>query len=161
VQGFESYRTVSQINYRDVGPDHLAPLPVTNPNSVWTSKLYGTFVPTPIENEDVQFRRLTPHVGDNTIVNDIVNIPGLSIVGRFDPGKLPGFSALSRVPLEARRAAVCRPRSAYRVTDARQAARRAEARRPYLRRIGDGASRRVPALVFCSPGSLPSLCLEG
>ncbi len=112
VQGFESYRTVSQISYRNVGPDHVAPLPVTNPNSVWVSKLYGTYVPTPIENEDVQFRRLTPHVGDNNIVNDIVNIPGLSIVGRFDPGKLPGFSALSRVPLETYRPPLVQPADA-------------------------------------------------
>ncbi len=77
----------------------LRPLPVRNPSSVYRN-LYGESRAA-WDNEDVQFRRLTPYYGNNSFVGGVLGTPFLRVVGRFDPAKLPGFSALSRVPLES------------------------------------------------------------
>lgn len=106
-----SYWTASPTAYRQVGPQRLAPTPVDNPLSVWQADAIPGGVVTyqaqvPKANADVQFRRLHPRIG--SVYTDPHEVPGaevlktpkMQIVGRYDPQSLPGFSPLSRVPLE-------------------------------------------------------------
>lgn len=101
ISGFWS---TSPVVYKTVGKDHLQPTPTTNPISVWTNKLQGPanggYYQAPPDNRDTQFRRLKEAVGNNLTPGGVLNTPALKVVGRFDPNKLPGFSPLSRVPLE-------------------------------------------------------------
>ncbi|MDQ5820928.1 MAG: ABC transporter permease, partial [Actinomycetota bacterium] len=80
----------------------LRPLTVRNPIGIWKSSYYQNgFLPAPPDNQDRQFRRLRGYSASNLIGrNGVVRTPHFRIVGRYDPGKLPGFSALSKVPLE-------------------------------------------------------------
>ncbi len=69
---------------------------------VWTDPAGGVgdgdWAQVPTDNRDVQFRRLTPHPN---VPNQLqVGSGELRLVGRFDPGLLPGFDPLNRVPLE-------------------------------------------------------------
>jgi putative ABC transport system permease protein len=88
--------------YQVLGRDRLAvtPQPPTNPNIGWENAFFSPYFAPP-GNEDVQLRPLVQWFGSNNInragVGDAVS---LSVVGRFDPNRLPGFSALSKVPLE-------------------------------------------------------------
>jgi putative ABC transport system permease protein len=109
---FESYRTVSPVEYRELRRDRLEPVPTTNPKSVWKSELYGTYLNAPTENSDVQFRKLTSRAGDTSLVGGVINLPGVKAVGEFDPTKLPGFSPLSKVPLETYYPPVAEPADA-------------------------------------------------
>lgn len=109
---FESYRTVSPVDYRELGRDRLEPVPTTNPKSVWKSVLYGTYLNAPIENSDVQFRKLAARAGDTSLVDGILDLPGVKAVGEFDATKLPGFSPLSKVPLETYYPPVAEPADA-------------------------------------------------
>ena len=99
-----SYWTTSGIRYGSPGMP-LRPLVTTNPISVWESPYYSGsggglgYWPAPAANEDVQFRRLISHPQDNRCFEDVCG-GGLKIVGKYDPAQLPGFSALSEVPLE-------------------------------------------------------------
>ena len=97
------YWTVSDVHYRKAPAGALRPASVTNPSSVYFSN-YGvngsSVAPLPLDNEDVQFRRLSERVANNDFIGGILNTPDLRVVGRFDPSKLPGFSPLSKVPLE-------------------------------------------------------------
>jgi putative ABC transport system permease protein len=93
--------------YRRLGPATLAPLPARNPPTTWTNTFTtdSSFFDQPSDNLDVQFRALSEAIGRNTGMGNggpysEARIPTLEPVGRFDPAKLPGFSALSRVPLE-------------------------------------------------------------
>lgn len=99
----DAYWTTSPVRYEAAGRDRLRAVPTRNPRRVWENGAYpenGGYFPAPYENRDVQFRRLEPHPGSNRIDQNIVRLPSIRVVGRFDPGKLPGFSALSQVPLE-------------------------------------------------------------
>ena len=93
--------------YRRLGPTTLAPLPVRNPPQTWTNTFTSdsSFFDQPTANLDVQFRGLSEAIGKNTGMGNggpysEARIPTLEPVGRFDPARLPGFSALSKVPLE-------------------------------------------------------------
>jgi putative ABC transport system permease protein len=100
---YDAYWSTSPVRYRVLERERLAALPTSNPVDVWTSPFYpefGGYFPAPVENRDIQFRRLRAHIGSNQIVDNLVNLPSLKVVGRFDPIRLPGFSPLSRVPLE-------------------------------------------------------------
>jgi hypothetical protein len=93
----DSYWAVSDVRYRR-RQGVLVPGTVSNPSAVYLST-FNTALPW--DNKDVQFRRLAPRQGDNTFTaGGILNRPFLRVVGRFDPTRLPGFSPLSRVPLE-------------------------------------------------------------
>jgi putative ABC transport system permease protein len=96
------YWNTSPVRYRETGRDRLTPLRTQNPVSVWRSAAWGGWWPAPPSNQDVQFRRLREHEGSNLFdrYTNIYNTPSFRIVGRYDPAKLPGFSPLSRVPLE-------------------------------------------------------------
>jgi hypothetical protein len=103
--GAGDYYQVSDVRYRKLGHDHLAPVEVRNPLSVWqepqNSQFAGGYLPTEIENEDVQFRHLVDHFESSVYLRNGVSAgPVLDIVGTYDPRKLPEFSPLSRVPLE-------------------------------------------------------------
>jgi putative ABC transport system permease protein len=88
------------VSYTSLGADKLAPKPVHNPGDVYFSATGGA--KTPWENKDVQFRTLVVHSGSNKVdQTNLYQTPSLNIVGRFDPTLLPGFSALSEVPLES------------------------------------------------------------
>jgi putative ABC transport system permease protein len=95
----QSYWTTGPTRYRRLGPETLAPLPVQNSQQIWRSQFSGWYTP-PRDNLDPQFRRLHERVASNAIVNGVARFHPLQIVGHFDPAKLPGFSALTRVPLE-------------------------------------------------------------
>ena len=103
----DAYWTASPTRYKKVRPGRLAPVPAPNPVSVWKSKYYaGTgFEAAPLDNADRSFRRLHEVLGNNkerpnVPVDKQDQFPVLKAVGEFDPTKLPGFSPLSRVPLE-------------------------------------------------------------
>jgi putative ABC transport system permease protein len=100
----ESYWTVSPVRYRKLGADRLKPIPTRNPISVYANKfmnfINGGYWDAPAEGEDLQFRRLFPHLGNNLFLGNVLALPNFQIVGRYDAAKLPGFSPLSKVPLE-------------------------------------------------------------
>ena len=104
-----TYWTTSPTRYRQLGPDHLRPQPVpVDPDALADPFLIIPFgggnhyYTAPRENEDLQFRQLRTVTGINSAVSATGRVPEVSvdIVGRYDPGRLPGFSPLSRVPLE-------------------------------------------------------------
>lgn len=100
----DSYWQDSPVRYHSLGPDHLEPRTVTNPYSIWTQD-HGAYqglgyFNAPPENQDVQFRRLLQVYRSPYIHEGVIQAPQLHIVGRYDPYRLPGFSPLSRVPLE-------------------------------------------------------------
>jgi hypothetical protein len=93
--------------YSRLGPTTLEPLPARNPQTTWVNTFTSEsgFFDQPTDNLDVQFRRLSETIGrDGGLGNggpySEARIPLLRTVGRFDPARLPGFSPLSRVPLE-------------------------------------------------------------
>ncbi len=104
-----SYWTTSPTRYLKTGPDQL--LPKTVPLDA--NALNDPFNPAtgfggdnhyyvaPRENEDLQFRTLNTVSGiDYSATQSRVPQVFVNVIGRYDPGKLPGFSPLSRVPLE-------------------------------------------------------------
>ncbi|MCP9487545.1 MAG: hypothetical protein MSC30_16995 [Gaiellaceae bacterium MAG52_C11] len=102
--GSNSYWRPSETQYhvlRRQGEIELVPVATTNPESIWANKFNPTgFTNAPSANQDVQFRQLRQFTGSNLILDGAVGTPSFEVVGRYDTGKLPGFSALSRVPLE-------------------------------------------------------------
>jgi putative ABC transport system permease protein len=101
-----NYWRAGTTRYRLLGPDRLGPLPVRNPLSIYKSTLaqvnFSGYLPSPQDNRDLQFRRLRNFVGDNFFdpQTNVLNTPRLRVVGRYEPRRLPGFSPLSKVPLE-------------------------------------------------------------
>jgi putative ABC transport system permease protein len=98
--GIASYWVSSSARYCLVGVNHVTPLTVKNPSTVWKSPNFqGGYFPAPPDNQDTQFRRIEGHPGSMTPRGPLS--AGIKLVGRFDPRRLPGFSALSAVPLES------------------------------------------------------------
>jgi ABC-type lipoprotein release transport system permease subunit len=94
----DAYWTVSPIRYRRDGAA-LAVQPVTrDPNHEFAggTQEYG-YTLVPPGNGDVQFRIATSHLYRRNAVN--AGFLSLQIAGRFDPGRLPSFDPLVRVPL--------------------------------------------------------------
>jgi ABC-type lipoprotein release transport system permease subunit len=105
----QNYWSSGATRYRRLGLRTLAPIPVTNPLSVWRSQYMSTgVVDAPIDAEMKAFRPLHPHLGagDRSVT---VQLASLRSVGSFDPTKLPGFSPLSRLPLETYNPPVAAP----------------------------------------------------
>lgn len=96
---YQNYWTTGPTRYRQLGPDRLAPTPVRNPLEVWRSQFSVWFNP-PRDNLDPQFRSLHERVESNAVVHGVAEFHPMEVVGEFDPAKLPGFSPLTRVPLE-------------------------------------------------------------
>jgi putative ABC transport system permease protein len=99
LSSYDTYWTSGPVRYRQLTRRRLSPIPVRNPKLVFQSGLYGGGW-APHELLDTQFRHLSAFHGSNHFVGRVYGTPQLKIVGRFDPGLLPGFSALSQVPLE-------------------------------------------------------------
>jgi putative ABC transport system permease protein len=97
-----SYWTSMNVRYGSLSQDTVRPLPTANPISIWQSPgQIGGYWAAPGSNRDVQFRRLSEHAGSNQFNGvGILNVPGLQVIGRYDPSELRGFSPLSQVPLE-------------------------------------------------------------
>src|ERR1039457_1380393 len=95
----DAYWTSGPTTYRPLSGGELVPFPVTNPNSVWTSSLFGQtgFEAAPIDSTDSGFRQLNEELRTTRSQKPFLT---LHAVREFDPSKLPGFSALSQVPLE-------------------------------------------------------------
>jgi putative ABC transport system permease protein len=99
--GLHSYWQDSPVRYQTLGPDHLEPVVVKNPYSIWQGPPGNGYLEAPPENQDTQFRRLRQAFGsESSNQSGIFGAPFLRVVGRYDPNMLPGFSPLSRVPLE-------------------------------------------------------------
>lgn len=96
---YSGYWQASSTRYQQVSPNRLRPLPVRNDSDLTFSTYYGAGW-APWENRDRQYRKLTYHRGSTTFTNNVLGLPALQVVGRFDPALLPGFSRLSQVPLE-------------------------------------------------------------
>ena len=101
---FSQYWSISSVGYRAAGRQQLRALDRINASSVWKSpnySFYGGYFPAPPGNEDLQFRELESHPSIPTERAQGGLTTSLRLVGRFDPEKLPGFSPLSKVPLES------------------------------------------------------------
>jgi putative ABC transport system permease protein len=94
-----AYWTTAQTRYRQLGPEHLRPIAVQNPESVWSSRFSNFYTP-PRDNLDPQYRKLHERVSSNLIVQNTAVFTPLQVVGEFDPEKLASFSPLTKVPLE-------------------------------------------------------------
>ena len=103
-QPAQIYWTSAPAQYRQVHPGLLAAVPTASPASIWSTQLYVPegFMLAPPGNQDTQYGRLVAHPGydGNLSQGGINHVAALDVQGRFDPGKLPGFDPLSRVPLE-------------------------------------------------------------
>ncbi len=104
-----SYWTTSPTRYLKIGPDQLLPRTVPldanalndpfNPATGFGGDSH--YYVASRENEDRQFRTLNTVSGiDYSATNSRVPQVFVNVVGRYDPGKLPGFSPLSKLPLE-------------------------------------------------------------
>jgi putative ABC transport system permease protein len=102
----DAYWTPGPTNYVQQSHGVLAAKPTNTPDSTWTS-VYGGVGGFQTVASTVQgqgFRQLVEHQaggdgGSGPSLDKIVR-PQLQVVGQFDPNKLPGFGALSSVPLE-------------------------------------------------------------
>ncbi|MEV6006141.1 FtsX-like permease family protein [Streptomyces sp. NPDC051976] len=109
----DEYWTTGPVRYTSSG-GVLHPV-VTPPQSkeTWRTRENRQFIQAvPEENKGTQFRTVTPHPGAvcvglrrDCVEQDSGRLPPplLSIVGRYDPDKLPGFSALNALPMETYR----------------------------------------------------------
>ncbi len=93
-----TYWRTSPTRYRAISEDRLEAVPTNSNENAFFGYLGLGWAP--IENDDVQYRVLTRVPTTSAANNGEVPYPLIHVIGRFDPTKLPGFSALSRVPLE-------------------------------------------------------------
>ncbi len=93
--------TGAGVSYRVNRGDGLEAVPTTNPTMIWKVPSYQGFFPAPPGSDDVQLRRLLVHASPYSGQEGSFFGARVQVVGRFDPTKLPGFSPLSRVPLES------------------------------------------------------------
>jgi putative ABC transport system permease protein len=141
--------TSAPVRYRELGKDHLAPLPVRNSPDIWATG-FGRF-PVTYDEADVQFRRLRIRETARNAVG-AVQAPTLLVVGRFDPRELPGFSPLSRVPLETYYPPELEPANA--------ASRAALGGGPYLPTQNLGGYVQQPPLILTTLNALRSDFLD-
>ena len=140
--------TSAPVRYRRLGRDHLAPLPVRNSPELWQTA-FGP-LRLPYDDKDVQFRHLA--VKQRLLNSGFHTPPTLFVVGRFDPGKLPGFSPLSRVPLETYYPPELEPADA--------AARAALGGHAYLPNQNMGGYVQQPPLILTTLNALRSYFLD-
>ncbi|GIH90150.1 FtsX-like permease family protein [Planobispora siamensis] len=104
------YWTSGPTAYREQGGRRLAALPVRNAPQTWKNPSAdeegGDDSPiAPVGAADTQFRELTPRTVEGMITDGLTT----RVVGRFDPAELPGFSELTRLPMETYNPPVARP----------------------------------------------------
>jgi hypothetical protein len=146
LSGVDAYWTSGPTSYRQLSGGQLTPLPVTNPSSVWTSSLFADtgYEAASIDSTDLGFRQLNEELRTNTSEHLLT----LHTVGEFDPSKLPGFSALSQVPLET----YYPPQ----VTGADAASQRALGNQPLLPNANMAGYLQQPPLILTTLNSLPA-----
>ena len=146
LSGVDAYWTSGPTSYRQLSGGQLTPLPVTNPSSVWTSSLFaGTgYEAASIDSTDLGFRQLNEELRTNTSEHLLT----LHTVGEFDPSKLPGFSALSQVPLET----YYPPQ----VTGADAASQKALGNQPLLPNANMAGYLQQPPLILTTLNALPA-----
>lgn len=142
----DAYWTADPTTYRSGSNGALVPATVTNPNSIWISSLVGQtgYEAVPIDVTDAGFRHLIEQQRTNTSPQLLT----LHAVGEFDPGKLPGFSTLSQVPLET-----YAPPEA---TGANAASRQALGGQPLLPDANMAGYLQSPPLILTTLDSLPA-----
>jgi hypothetical protein len=117
----DAYWTAGAVDYTTLPGGALAPSPVINPDSIWKANSFTSLTSgndadseaVPIDDSDASFRPLTEVVSINPFTAPSSSgcgsasnpcptppLPIIDVVGKFDPSKLPGFSALSAVPME-------------------------------------------------------------
>ena len=141
----DAYWTADPVTYRQESGGELSPVPVTNPDSIWVSGLFGGYEQPPVETTDTGFRQLHEQLRSN---DQGVPLLTLHAVGDFDPAKLPGFSALSTVPLET----YYPPE----VTGADAASLKALGNRPLLPDANMAGYLQEPPLMLTTLKSLPA-----
>lgn len=142
---YDGYWTSSPVRYEQVQTGHLSPLTTRNPEDVFRSSYGAGWAPW--EDRDTQFRRLTAHGASTTFSGGgVYPLPSVRVIGRFDPDLLPGFSALSEVPLET-----YYPPS---VLPANAATRRALGDQPLLPTMNLGGYVSAPPLMLTNLGGL-------
>lgn len=97
---FTGYWSASSVRYEPAGAGVLRPVPLRNDDAVWLDPvgLGGLYNLVPVDNRDVQFRKLAGYtLTPNKYGGGRAE---LSLGGTFDPSRLPGFNPLNRVPLE-------------------------------------------------------------
>ena len=108
----QNYWTSGPTRYRQLAPRRVEPIAVRHPVSVWRSDYEFTgAVDAPIDSATTGYRPLHAHVG-LAAGQHTLHLPTLRSVGEFDPNKLPGFSPLSRLPLETYNPPVAAPADA-------------------------------------------------
>jgi putative ABC transport system permease protein len=149
----DAYWRGAPVRYRRLAPKTLKPLTVENPASAWVwFGGWSGYLDQPTDNRDVQFRSVSDTTGRDGTVNDLneeSRIPQLRVVGRFDPLRLRGFSALSKVPLETYYPPSLRP------ADART--RELLGNRPLLPSQNLGDYQQQPPLLLTNLKGLPPL----
>ncbi len=90
------YWTVGAVTYRPGPGGALSPVPVANPDSVWTAGLNvngAAYVAAPAAAADAGFRKLT-ELGTGTVVSADAKVKRtfLRLEGEFAPQKLAGFA---------------------------------------------------------------------
>jgi ABC-type lipoprotein release transport system permease subunit len=94
-----AYWSVGGVHYRQLSANRLRAETVVNPSGVWRNSNYSNgWFPAPPGSQETPFRRLHVHDDNTTRCGPLT--AHLQAVGRFDQTRLPGFSPLSRVPLE-------------------------------------------------------------
>ncbi len=152
VVSLDAYWTAGATRYRAAAAGALPPLPTTNPVSVWRSPFYQDtgFESAPIDSSDLAFRKLHQVRGSNKTVKNGKGgyLPGLYAVGEFDPAKLPGFSPLSKVPMETYYPPVA--------TGADAASRKALGGRPLYPNGNMAGYLQIPPLILTTLKALPA-----
>ena len=93
-----SFWTASPVRYRPGQGGQLDPVPVTNPDSVWSEEVSvngPAYLPAPPAAADTGFRPLTeiPETASPGVYRQGSSAaPDVHLVGEFDPARLPGFS---------------------------------------------------------------------
>jgi putative ABC transport system permease protein len=103
---FSGYWSVSPVGYQRAQSGALTPRQVVNPTSIW----HGASAP--MDDEDSQYRTVTTHATPSNPTTPIQDYPLITVAGRFDPGKITSFDALSQVPLGDYQAVTASPATA-------------------------------------------------
>lgn len=140
VPNIADYWSTSSIRYDVITPNRVAVKPrESDPVAAWSDPQgSGGFAQPPPGNQDVQLRAVTIH---NVRLNRVQAGDGeITITGRFDPARLPGFSTLSAVPLESYSPPEARPGD--------RATERLLGRRPLLPSMNLGGYINQPPFLF-------------
>ncbi|MER6175640.1 FtsX-like permease family protein [Streptosporangium sp. NPDC001681] len=106
------YWASGPVEYRQRGARELAALPVRNGSGVWKDPWFSgvagvakDFPGATVGASDTQFRTLNRRAISRRYTGDLKS----RVVGRFDPARLPGFSELTRLPMETYNPPVATP----------------------------------------------------